>query len=102
MAFLGALLFGLGAGSCCVGQKCRLLGVCIVAVSGWLAQFGGGLRRVVQGSFCFVCDQAALGWCFLVADVINILFAISLARAGAAGAVRRPRGANMWCQCGCA
>ena len=57
MALSGALLFGLGAGSCYVGRKCSLAGVRVVATTGMFAQWSGGLRRMAQ--VCF-------DWCMTV------------------------------------
>ena len=61
MAFLGALLFGLGVRSCYVGRKCRLSGVCVVATTVWLAQLAGVLRRITQVDFCWCMSGGYVG-----------------------------------------
>ena len=61
MAFPGALLFGLGVGSCYVGRKCRLSGVCVVATTVWLAQLAGVLRRITQVDFCWCMSGGYVG-----------------------------------------
>ena len=61
MAFPGALLFGLGVGSCYAGRKCRLPGVRVVATAGWLAQFARRFAQDGAGWLLFVCDRAAHG-----------------------------------------
>ena len=97
MTLPGAMLFGLGAGSCRIGQKCRLPGVCIVAASGWLVQFARRFAQEGAGWFLFVCDRAALGCQFLVIAVINRLFAVDRARGGAVWC----QVGTMWVRCGC-
>ena len=106
MAFLDALLVGLGAGSCYVGRKCSLAGVRVVAITGMFAQWSGGLRRMAQVCFdkCMTVRRARVP--FFVSRGMYILFAVRSDRGRVVvqcGARVEARVVPMWvrwiCQC---